>query len=159
MPHSGVRIAIDDPSGTDVAVLLAAHLGDMRATSPPESVHALDIDELRDPSVTVWSVREGAELLAIGALKELDPTHGEIKSMRTADAHRGRGIASRLVEHLIAEARRRGMARLSLETGSQPFFAPARALYARQGFTRCPPFADYTDDPHSVYLTLRLRPE
>lgn len=154
MPVSGVRIVIDDLSGPDVLGLLAAHLRDMRAVSPPQSIHALDLDGLRHRSVTVWAVRDGDELLAIGALKEIDPTHREIKSMRTVAAHRGRGVASCLLAHLVAEAQRRGMSRLSLETGSQPFFGPARALYARHGFVECGPFADYTDDPNSVYMTL-----
>lgn len=151
-----MHIAVDDLSGPDVLALLAEHLRDMRATSPPESVHALDIDGLRDPAVTVWSVRDGDELLAIGALAELEPGHGELKSMRTAAAHRGRGVASRLLRHLVAQAREQGMTRLSLETGSQPFFAPARALYARHGFVPCGPFDGYTNDPNSVYLTLSL---
>lgn len=151
-----MRIAVDDLSGPDVAALLVEHLADMRATSPPESTHALDLDALRHPAVTVWAVREAGELLAIGALHELDPAHGEIKSMRTLGRHRGRGVAARLLAHILAEARRRGMARLSLETGSQPNFAPARTLYARHGFEVCGPFAAYTDDPNSVYMTRML---
>jgi putative acetyltransferase len=124
-----VRIVRDDLSGPGIVRLLEEHLRDMRATSPPESVHALE------------------------------PGHGEIKSMRTADSHRGRGIGTAMLRHLLAEARARGLARLSLETGSQPFFAPARALYLRHGFAPCPPFAGYTDDPNSTYLTLGLRPD
>ena len=153
-----MRIAVADLSGPEIADLLAEHMNDMRATSPPESVHALDLEGLRHASVTLWCVQDGTELVAVGALKELDPTHGEIKSMRTSGRHRGRGIASKLLQHIADEARRRGMSRLSLETGSQPFFAPARALYARHGFVPCGPFGDYTDDPNSVYMTREVSP-
>jgi putative acetyltransferase len=154
-----VRIVRDDLSGPGIVRLLEEHLRDMRATSPPESVHALDLDGLRDPAVTVWTARDGDAVVGCGALKLLEPGHGEIKSMRTADSHRGRGIGTAMLRHLLAEARARGLARLSLETGSQPFFAPARALYLRHGFAPCPPFAGYTDDPNSTYLTLGLRPD
>lgn len=148
---------MDDLTGPGIAELLEEHLRDMRATSPPESVHALDLDGLRGAAVTVWTVLDGDRVVGCGALKLLDPEHGEIKSMRTASTHRGRGIGTAVLRHLVAQARARGLARLSLETGSQPFFAPARALYARHGFVPCPPFADYTDDPNSTYLTLDLR--
>jgi putative acetyltransferase len=152
-----VRIVVDDLSGPGIAALLEEHLRDMRATSPPESVHALDLDGLRDPAVTVWSVLDGDAVVGCGALKLLDAGHGEIKSMRTAASHRSRGIGTAVLRHLLAEARARGLARLSLETGTQPFFAPARALYVRHGFVPCPPFAGYTDDPNSAYFTLDLR--
>ncbi|QJY50312.1 GNAT family N-acetyltransferase [Pseudonocardia broussonetiae] len=128
----------------------------MRATSPPESVHALDLDGLRDPAITVWTVVEDGAVVGCGALKVLEPGHAEIKSMRTAASHQGRGIGTAVLRHLLAEARARGLHRLSLETGTQEFFAPARALYARHGFVPCPPFAGYTDDPNSAYLTLEL---
>ena len=105
---------------------------------------------------TVWDDTDDGALLGCGALRELDPSHGEIKSMRTASAHRGRGTATRLVEHVVAEARRRGYRRLSLETGAEEYFAPARRLYARHGFVPCAPFADYPEDHHSVHLTLVL---
>lgn len=150
------RITVDDLSGPEIAALLTAHLADMYATSPAESVHALDLTALRKPEITFWSVWEGTELLGCGALKELDPLHGEIKSMRTASHHTGRGIAGLLLRHVITEARGRGYQRLSLETGTQDFFAPAHRLYLRHGFTECPPFADYTDDPNSRYMTLAL---
>ena len=151
-----MRIAVADPAEPEIVALLQEHLRDMRATSPPESVHALDLDGLRDPAVTVWSVREDAGLVAIGALKDLGEGHGEIKSMRVADGFRGRGIASLLLRHLLAAARGSGLVRISLETGTQPFFAPARTLYTRHGFRQCPPFGTYSEDPNSAYFTLRL---
>ncbi len=154
-----VEIVVDDLSGPGIVALLEEHLRDMRATSPPESVHALDLDGLRDPSVTVWTARDGAAVVGCGALKLLGPGHGEIKSMRTAATHRGRGIGTAMLRHLLAEARARGLTRLSLETGSQDFFAPARALYARHGFLPCPPFEGYTDDPNSCYFTTALHRE
>lgn len=153
---TGVRIVVDDLTGPEVAALLDEHLAEMCAVSPPESTHALDLAGLRRPEVTFWTVWEGTALLACGALLELDLTHGEIKSMRTASAHQGRGIGSRLVAHVVAEARRRGYGRLSLETGSSDHFAPARRLYARHGFVPCGPFAGYPDDPHSAHMTLLI---
>lgn len=149
-------IVVDDLTGPGIVALLDEHLRDMRATSPPESVHALDLDGLRDPAVTVWTVVEDGAVIGCGALKVLEPGHAEIKSMRTAAGHQGRGIGTAVLRHLLAEARARGLHRLSLETGTQEFFAPARALYARHGFVPCPPFAGYTDDPNSAYLTLEL---
>jgi putative acetyltransferase len=151
-----VRIVVDDLAGPEIAALLEEHLEEMRAASPPDSKHALDLEGLRRPEVTFWTVWDARTLLGCGALLELDPTHGEIKSMRTASAHQGRGVAARLVEHVVAEARRRGYRRLSLETGTSDHFAPARRLYARHGFVPCAPFADYPDDPHSAHLTLVL---
>jgi putative acetyltransferase len=151
-----IRIEPDDLSRPAVHRLLGEHLADMTATSPAESVHALDLDGLREPGVTFWTAWSGDDLLGCAALKELDPAHGEIKSMRTAAFARGRGLASGLLRHLIDESVRRGYARLSLETGSQEFFAPARRLYARHGFAECPPFADYRLDPNSVFMTREL---
>ena len=151
-----MRIEIDDLSGTDVAELLAEHLTDMYATSPACSVHALDLDALRAPSVTVWTARRDGALLGCGALKELGRRHGELKSMRTAAAARGQGVGSAVLQHLLAVARERGYARVSLETGSQPFFEPAHRLYARHGFVACEPFGDYVPDPSSVFMTLEL---
>lgn len=152
-----MRIEVDDLSGADVRALLAEHLADMHAASPPESVHALDLDALRAPEVTFVAAREDGLLLGCGALKELDPSHGELKSMRTAAAARGRGVAAAVLAHLLAVARDRGYRRVSLETGAEDVFAPARRLYARHGFTPCAPFADYVEDPNSVFLTLELR--
>lgn len=140
----------------DVHALLQAHLDTMALHSPAESRHALDLSGLTVAEVTFWSVWEGDQLVGCGALKELSPDHGEIKSMHTAAAHRGKGIAGRIVEHVIATARARGYTRLSLETGSPDGFAPARALYERYGFTYCGPFGDYREDPYSVFMTLEL---
>ncbi len=128
----------------------------MRSLSPPESVHALPLAGLRRPEVTFWSVWENGRLLRCGALKELDAQHGEIKSMRTALRHLRKGVASAMLQHILAEAGRRGYRRLSLETGAQPGFEPARQLYARAGFGVSGPFADYTDDPNSVFMTKEL---
>lgn len=149
-------IRLDDLSGSAVKALLAEHLRNMHEISPRESVHALDLSGLSQPEITFWSVWEGDELVGCGALKELDPAHGEIKSMRTAQAHRRRGVGRRMVQHILAEARTRGYTRISLETGSQPAFAAARRLYESFGFTPCRPFADYVVDPNSVFLTLSL---
>ncbi len=151
-----MEIESDDLSRGAVHNLLAEHLADMQATSPPGSVHALDLTGLTDPAVTVWTLWNDEAVLGCAALKELSTVDGEIKSMRTATAARGRGVATRLLTHLIDEARRRGYERLSLETGSQDFFAPARRLYRRHGFVGCPPFGNYVSDPNSTYLTLTL---
>jgi putative acetyltransferase len=128
----------------------------MYATSPPESVHALDIDKLRDPRITFWTIWDGDALAGCIALKALSATHGEIKSMRTPRNLRGRGAAKALLHHLLDEAHARGYTRVSLETGSQEYFAPARALYSRHGFMECEPFAGYSVDVHSVYMTRTL---
>jgi putative acetyltransferase len=153
-----MRIARDDLTGPEIAALLAEHLEDMRATSPPESKHALDLDGLRRPEVTFFSAYDGTELVGCGALKHLNPTSAEIKSMRTARTAQRRGVAAAILTHRLTEAAARGYHRLYLETGSADFFAPARALYARFGFEPCPPFADYRPDPHSVFLTRALPP-
>jgi putative acetyltransferase len=147
---------LDDLSGAAVYELLRRHLETMAEHSPPESIHALDLDGLRAPDATFWTVWNERALVGFGALKELDRRHGEIKSMHVAEAHRGRGIAARIVEHLIEEARRRGYRRLSLETGSMAGFAPARALYEKFGFVYCPPVTGYREDPNSVFMTLKL---
>ncbi|MFL6467234.1 MAG: GNAT family N-acetyltransferase [Pyrinomonadaceae bacterium] len=149
-------IKLDDLSSPEIAELLAEHLRDMHELSPPESVHALDLDELRKPDITFWSVWSGNELVGCGALKELDKKHGEIKSMRTAKKFRGKGAGKFMLHHILAEARSRGFKRLSLETGSMDAFEPARRLYASRGFTVCGPFGDYSLDPHSVFMTLEL---
>ncbi|GAA4162076.1 GNAT family N-acetyltransferase [Gryllotalpicola daejeonensis] len=151
-------IAVDDPKAVDVLELLAEHLRDMHATSPAESVHALDPNALAHPSITFWSARDAQtdELLGVGALKQHDDALGELKSMRTSAAARGRGVASAVLGAILAEARRRGIRELKLETGTEDYFAPARALYAKHGFVSCAPFADYTDDPHSAYFALAL---
>ncbi|MGY2876727.1 putative acetyltransferase [Marmoricola sp. URHA0025 HA25] len=151
-----MQIAIDDPMRPDVVSLLAEHLADMHATSPAESVHALDVAGLLSPDITFWTVRRDGVLLGSGALKELDTGHGEVKSMRTTTAARGSGVATAMLRHLLETATGRGYTRVSLETGSQEFFEPARRLYARHGFTPCGPFGDYVDDPHSAFFTLAL---
>ncbi|HET9131525.1 MAG TPA: GNAT family N-acetyltransferase, partial [Terriglobia bacterium] len=124
--------------------------------SPPESVHALDIESLRKPEITFWTIWQESELMGCGALKQLDSSHGEIKSMRTAAAHLRKGVATAMMVHILAEARRRSYRRLSLETGSADVFAPARSLYTRFGFRFCSPFADYVEDPFSVFMTREL---
>lgn len=151
-----MRIVLDDLTGEDVVAFLDEHLADMRSASPPESKHALDLEGLRRPEVTFWTVRQGGAIAGCGALKELSPRHGEIKSMRTSEAFRRRGVAAALLRHIVDVARQRGYARLSLETGSMPFFAPARALYGKFGFEPCAPFDGYCEDPNSVYLTREL---
>jgi len=151
-----VQFQIDDLSGPEIVALLAEHLAGMRSLSPPQSVHALPIEGLRRPEVTFWSVWENGELLGCGALKELGPQHGEIKSMRTASRHLRKGVARAMLQHIIEEAERRGYRTLSLETGAQPGFEPARQLYARAGFTACGPFADYTNDPNSIFMTKEI---
>ncbi|RZS44483.1 putative acetyltransferase [Herbihabitans rhizosphaerae] len=151
-----MRVVLDDLSGAGIVALLTDHVAELRATSPPGSSHALDVDGLREPGVTFWSVLDGETIAGCGAVKELDATHGEIKSMRTAPTHRQRGVGSLVLRHIVAEARARGYTRLSLETGSADFYAPARGLYERHGFTYCEPFDDYVLDPHSVFMTRAL---
>ena len=151
-----MEIRVDDLRGPEIQALLEEHLRHMYETSPPESVHALPLEELRRPDITFWTVWDGAELMGCGALKELDVAHGEIKSMRTAARHLRKGVASRLMEHIVREAPRRSYRRLSLETGSMAAFAPARALYARFGFVECGPFAQYMLDPNSTFMTREL---
>ncbi|MEX1035807.1 MAG: GNAT family N-acetyltransferase [Sneathiella sp.] len=146
----------DDLRAEDVIGLLQAHLALMRSLSPYESTHALDLDGLRQDDITVWRAEQAGKLVGCAALKELDSTTGEIKSMHTAEAHRGKGIAAALLRHLLQTARTRGYQELYLETGSQPGFQAARSLYAQYGFVECPPFASYREDPNSYYMTLRL---
>lgn len=156
LPDPCIAIREDDLTGADIRALLAEHLRDMQALSPPGSVHALDLRGLMRPDVTFWTAWSRGTLAGCGALKELDARHGEIKSMRTATTHRRTGVARAMLAHIVGEARRRRYARLSLETGSAPAFEPARTLYLRAGFTYCSPFADYTDDPNSAFLTRTL---
>jgi len=151
-----VNIIIDDLKGPEIGALLNEHLATMHLHSPPESTHALPIEKLRSPDVTFWSVWENGELLGCGALQELDPQHGEIKSMRTVSRHLRKGVARAVLDHIIKEAKRRGYQRLSLETGSMAAFEPARQLYAAAGFVYCEPFADYWEDPNSVFMTMKL---
>lgn len=152
-----MHIRLDDLRGPEILALLQEHLRHMHEVSPPESVHALDVDALRHPSVSFWTAWSGPDLLGCGALKELDPTHGEVKSMRVADAHRRKGVAQAILGRILMEARARGYLRLSLETGSQPDFLAARRLYESHGFTCCGPFSGYVEDPNSVFMTLQIR--
>ena len=151
-----MEIRVDDWSSPKIAQLLQEHLQNMRLLSPPESVHALDLEGLRKPEITFWSAWQESKLLGCGALKELDVRHGEIKSMRTASVHLRKGVAAGLMRHILEEAKRRSYRRLSLETGSMEAFAPARSLYTRFGFQLCGPFADYVEDPNSVFMTREL---
>lgn len=151
-----MRIVVDDLSGAEIAVFLAEHVAEMLSVTPPESKHALDLEGLRRPDITFWSVLAGATLVGCGATKALDSSHAEIKSMRTAPAHQKRGIASMLLAHIMVVSTGSGFRRLSLETGSGEFFRPARRLYLRHGFAYCAPFADYGADPRSVHLTRTL---
>jgi len=141
-----------------VVDLLHAHLTAARAASPPRSAHALDLTGLRSPDISLWAGWDGERLMVIGALMRLAADHGEVKSMHTAQAARGRGAGSAMLRHIIAAAQARGYGRLSLETGSMVYFRPARALYRRHGFRECEPFAGYRLDPNSVFMTLDLRP-
>jgi putative acetyltransferase len=151
-----MKIEVDDLSRPAIHALLNEHLQNMYELSPPESVHALDLDKLRKPGITFWSAWEGPDLVGCGALKELDPAHGEVKSMRTPAALRRRGAGRAILAHIIEVARTRDYERLSLETGSMEAFRPAWTLYESFGFARCGPFADYVEDPNSVFMTLRL---
>ncbi|MBT2303151.1 GNAT family N-acetyltransferase [Variovorax paradoxus] len=151
-----MKIEIDDLSRPEIHALLDEHLQNMYAVSPPESVHALDLAKLRQPGITFWSAWKGSLLLGCGALKELDAEHGEIKSMRTPNALRRQGAGRAILAHIIEVARSRGYRRLSLETGSQEAFEPAHQLYESFGFARSGPFGDYAEDPHSVFMTMRL---
>jgi putative acetyltransferase len=151
-------IVVDNLKGPEIIALLQEHLAEMRSVSPPESVHALDLSGLRKPDITFWTVWLGSDLAGCGALKQLGLDHGEIKSMRTAHRYKRKGLAAYMLRYILEEAARRGYRRLSLETGSQPHFAPARSLYASFGFQRCAPFGDYADDPNSVFMTKVLIP-
>ncbi|WP_068785484.1 GNAT family N-acetyltransferase [Paenibacillus phocaensis] len=148
-----LTIKLDDLSGPEIAAFIGEHLANMAENSPPESIHALNLDGLKRPDVTFWSAWVDGDLAGCGALKELDRQHGEVKSMRTAIAYRGKGVAKQVLAHLLEEAARRGYRRVSLETGSMEAFVPARRLYEGFGFTYCEPFADYAEDPNSVFMT------
>ncbi len=151
-----VEGGLDDPR---VVELLHNHLTRSLAETAPGSAHALDLSGLKSPHVTFWSAWVDETLVGVGALKTLSKDHGEVKSMHTVAPARGHGVGSAMLRHIIEAARSRGMSRLSLETGSWPYFAPARALYARHGFMECPPFGDYTEDPNSVFMTRSLATE
>lgn len=151
-----MEIRRDDLTGPEIASLISEHLYSMSLNSPPESIHALNLQQLRKPEITFWSAWDSGELLGCGALKELNSEHGEIKSMRTSALHLRKGVAKRMLQHLIEEAKLRGYQRVSLETGSMDAFEPARRLYANFGFQNCKPFSDYKEDPNSAFMTLEL---
>jgi putative acetyltransferase len=151
-----MKIEVDDLSRPEIHALLDEHLQSMYALSPPDSVHALDLGKLRKSEITFWSAWDGSLLLGCGALKELDPKHGEVKSMRTPNVLRRRGAGRAILSHIIEVARSRAYERLSLETGSMAAFRPAQQLYESFGFTCCGPFGDYVEDPNSVFMSLRL---
>jgi putative acetyltransferase len=151
-----MNIKIDELHGTEIALLLQEHLDDMARYSPHGSIHALDLDALRQPEITFWSLWQGEELAGCAALKELSPKHAEIKSMRTAQTFLRQGVAGKILQHMIDVAKTRGYQRLSLETGSMVAFQPARSMYEHFGFEYCQPFADYCEDPYSTFMTKEL---
>lgn len=151
-----MNIRLDDLRGPEIRALLEEHLAHMRAISPPDSVHALDLERLRRPGIAFWTAWDGDDLLGCGALKRLGEHDGEIKSMRTAAHHQRRGVARALLAHIVGHARADGVQRLWLETGSTDHFHAARTLYAAFGFVACGPFADYREDPHSAFMRLDL---
>jgi len=151
------EIKLDNLLGKEIVFLLEEHLNDMRATSPPESIHALDLAKLKDPSVQFWTIWKGRCLAGCGAIKSLDGAHGEIKSMRTANNFQKQGVGSILLIYMLKEARLLGYKKLSLETGTMDFFKPAHNLYEKYGFKDCAPFGDYSEDPYSKFMTLDLR--
>jgi putative acetyltransferase len=153
-----MRIEVDDLSRPAVHDLLNEHLANMYELSPPECVFALDLSKLKSPDITFWTAWEDDVLLGCGALKELTGTHGEIKSMRTPARMRGRGAGRAVLDRIVATARERGYALLSLETGTHPAFLAAQQLYRSAGFQACGPFAGYEEDPHSLFMELRLSP-
>jgi putative acetyltransferase len=152
-----MQIKIDDLKHPKVALLLEEHLDDMRATSPPESIHALDLEKLRGSTITFWSIWSNDELLGSGAVKQLTSSHYEIKSMRTARIHVRKGVADKMLQHILHFAEDAGISQLSLETGSQDFFIPAHKLYLKYGFEYCEPFGEYINDPNSKFMRLKLK--
>ncbi len=151
-----MKIVVDDLSGPEVAGFLEEHVQQMRSITPLESKHALDLDALRKPEITFWSVWDGDALVGCGAIKRLDAGHAELKSLRTAPIRKRSGIATLLLEHIVSETKRMGFTRLSLETGTAEFFLPARKLYEKFGFIHCAPFADYQPDPNSTFMTRKF---
>lgn len=156
LPSAHMDIRPDDLTAPAVIDLLREHLQGVALHSPPESIHALDVDALRHPEISFWTAWEEGELLGCGALKQLDAQQAEVKSMRTAARHLRKGVAAALLQHIVDEARQRGCRRLFLETGSTAAFVPAHRLYASFGFVRCEPFADYVADPYSVFMSREL---
>jgi putative acetyltransferase len=148
-----MEIRLDDLQGSAIQALLQAHLEAMYEHSPPESVHALDLEALRHPSITFWAAWEADALLGCGALKHHSAEHAELKSMRTGTAHLRKGVARTILRHIESTARTKGIQRISLETGTAAPFVPAQRLYASEGFVECEPFADYVPDPYSLFMT------
>ena len=152
-----ITITRETPLAPDLGLLMARHSADMHADTPPESIHMMDAGQLAAPGIAFYVMRDAAGPVGMGALKQIDAGHAEIKSMHVLAERRGQGLSRRLLDHLVAEARAAGLHRLSLETGVQPTFAAARNLYARAGFTECPPFEGYGPDPNSLFMTLPLQ--
>ncbi len=153
---SSHEISITDPRSDDVLQLLERHVAFAHSHVPPEDRHALDANKLADPDIAFYALRVDGELLAVGAIKRLDGRHAELKSMHTAEAARRRGLGRVMLDHLLIVARERGFSRVSLETGSAPAFAPARALYSSAGFTLCGPFGQYGPSENKTFMTLSL---
>jgi putative acetyltransferase len=153
MTHDIRRGDLEDPR---IVALLRHHFDTCHAVTPPGSAHVFDISRLSAPEIDFWAARDGETLLGVGAMKPLDAAHGEVKSMHTAEAARRRGVGGAILRHIMDASKARGIARLSLETGSFAYFAPAVALYRAHGFTDCPPFGDYRPDPNSLFLTRLL---
>jgi putative acetyltransferase len=151
-----LTIKLESPLGADLALLMARHTADMHADTPPESIHMMDAGELAVSDVSFYVLRDAGAPVAMGAFKRINPQHAEIKSMHVLSEARGRGLSRRMLDHLVTEARAAGFTRLSLETGIQPTFVAARALYAKAGFEECPPFEGYWNDPNSVFMTKTL---
>lgn len=156
MMVAGLRIEREDPTGADLRHLMARHTADMHSETPPESIYMMDASELAMPEVQFFVMREDGVPVGMGAIKRIDPAHAEVKSMHVLAEHRGQGLSRRMLDHLVAAARQAGFTQLSLETGVQPMFTPARALYAKAGFKVCGPFGGYTLDPNSYYMTRSL---
>lgn len=156
--RNSTSIQVDDPLAADVRDLLERHVAFARSVTPLCDVHALDVHALLDPGITLVSARRDGRAVGVGAIRKLDPTHGEIKSMHTSEAARGQGVGRAVLEHLVALAAERGYSRVSLETGAMEAFAPARALYRSAGFKECEPFGEYTDNPNSTCMTIAIGP-
>ena len=156
-PTTQFRIVLDDLRSAEIARLLRDHAAELRSVSPPESAHVFDLDRLRTPDTTMWSMWDGEVIVGCAALKDLGERHGELKSMRVDREYTGRGLATMLLRHILGEASARGFRQVSLETGSMAFFEPARRLYRKHGFVDCNPFGAYRDDPNSVFMTLMLQ--
>ena len=151
-----MEIRLDDLLGKEIATFIDDHVAEMKKATPPESKHALDIEELRKPDIRFWTVWDGDSLVGCGALKQMGTCQAEIKAMRTHASFRGKGIASTLLQHILNDAKASGIREVFLETGAMPFFEPARKLYLRNGFTICGPFGAYVEDPNSVFMSMRL---